>query len=69
MDHANTVEVLSQSKLLTVYRCGPGCVHVRFGTVTLKLTPSEFWELVQGVGEASVRLSVRDVVASFSKAH
>jgi hypothetical protein len=69
MDQPTSVEILYQSELLTVYRCGPACVHLRFGTVTLKLSPSEFWELLQGVGEASVRLSVRDVVESYSKAH
>jgi hypothetical protein len=69
MDQTHTVEILSQSELLTIYRCGPACVHLRFGTFTLKLSPSEFWELLEGVGEASVRLSVRDVVESFSRAH
>jgi hypothetical protein len=59
------VEVLSRSPLLTVYRCRRGRVHLRVGVVTLHLTPAEFWELVQGIGDASVRLSVRDVVDEF----
>lgn len=62
MDRSTTIEVLSRCELLTVYRCASGCVHVRIGTVTLNLTSDEFGVLVKGVGEALVRLSVRDTV-------
>jgi hypothetical protein len=69
MNRPETVELLSRSELVTVYRCGHGCVHLRIGMVTLSLTPAEFWDLMKGVGEASVRLSVRDVVDGFVPVH
>ena len=69
MDPSNDVELLSRSDLLAVYRCNGGCVHLRLGMLTLDLTAEQFWELVKCVGEASVRLTVRDVVEEFVNVH
>jgi hypothetical protein len=62
MESPNRVELLSRADSLAIYRCPNGCLHVQVGTVTLNLTTDQFWALTTCLGEASVRLAVRDVV-------
>lgn len=64
-EHVDAVELLASSGSLTVYRYPHGCVHVQFGTVTLRVTLDEFSQLVHGLGAAFVRMTLRDVVELF----
>jgi hypothetical protein len=62
---SSEVELLSGSDPVAVYRIRRGDLQVRVGMLTLTLTQEQFWQLATCVGEASVRLLVRDVVEGF----
>jgi hypothetical protein len=62
IDPSSEVELLSGSDPIAVYRCRRGGLQLRVGMLTLTLTTEQFWKLMTCVGEASVRLLVREVV-------
>lgn len=57
-----SINTLSETSEWTVFECVHGCLHVQLGRVMLKFTREEFHKLVTLVGDAYVRLGVRDAV-------
>lgn len=57
-----SINTLSETSEWTVFQCVHGCLHVQLGRVMLKFTRDEFHRLVTLVGDAYVRLGVRDAV-------
>ncbi|MBI2189631.1 MAG: hypothetical protein HYU37_21310 [Acidobacteria bacterium] len=62
--HERNQEALSRRAKWAVYQCPKGCVHVRLQNVTLTLSPCEFAQFVEMLGDAYVRLGVRAAVAT-----
>ncbi|MPY90038.1 MAG: hypothetical protein GEU99_19205 [Luteitalea sp.] len=60
-DHPS-LQTLADGADWAVIRCEHGCLHLRLGPLTLTLSPVEFERLVTMLGEAYVRLSVRNAV-------
>ena len=56
-------DVLAAAGPWNVASCARGCVHVRLGPWSLRLSPEEFDRFVEMVVEASVRRGVREAVA------
>lgn len=57
---------VSNDEEWSVYQCPHGCLHVRLNNVLLTFTEREFQRLVRMLGDAYVRLSVREVVRQVS---
>ena len=55
---------LSHAAEWAVYQCRHSGVHVRLDSVTLSFSPAQFHRLVQLLGDAYVRLGVREAVTS-----
>jgi hypothetical protein len=45
-----------------VYQCPQGCLHVRLDNLTLTFSAEQFGQLIELLGEAYVRLAVRETV-------
>ena len=65
-DHPS-LHTLADASDWAVIRCEHGCLHLHLGPLTLTLSPAEFERLVTMLGEAYVRLSVRDAVEQSQK--
>jgi hypothetical protein len=56
---ADVGEALKETPRWAVYQCVNGCLHLRLERQTLTFSAPEFAELVQLLGDASLRLAVR----------
>lgn len=63
-DPPATTELSSHTEW-AVYQCAHGCLHVRLKNLTLTFSALEFHDLVRLLGDAYVRLSVRETVRYF----
>ena len=64
MQRNGASETLARRAELAVYQCGHGLLHLRVNRVTLTLKPEEFSRLATLVGEAHIRLGVREALRS-----
>lgn len=55
-------ETLSRTGNWAVYQCAHGCLHLRLHNLTLTFTAAEFHTLVRLLGDAYVRIGVRQAV-------
>ncbi|NUR53610.1 MAG: hypothetical protein HOQ29_04120 [Acidobacteria bacterium] len=54
--------VVAAQHTWAVYQCPQGCLHVRLDNLTLTFSGPQFRRLVELLGEAYVRLGVREAV-------